>query len=322
MNDLISVIVPVYRVEAYLDECVSSIVSQTYKNLEIILVDDGSPDNCPAMCDAWAKRDGRIKVIHKRNGGAASARNIGVCAATGDIISFIDSDDVIHERMFDVLLVAMKETGCEIAQCEISYFADKIVAVYDDDKPQYKIYTATEALSLIISDNVIRQTPPNKLYKREVISTTKWPDGKTHEDEFWTYQVVGQSRTICCVNAPMYFYRQHTQSAVHKPFSIKSLDCMDAIRDRYVYISKHYPELTSAAYRSLFGSILYSCQCALTLQDATERKLCMKRIADCYRFFRRQHVKLYSTKDKIWLSLSRISLHLTGCIRNILQIGV
>ena len=114
MNPLISVIVPIYNVEKYLARCVDSIVNQTYKNLEIILVDDGSPDRCPQMCDDYAEKDSRIKVVHKKNGGLSDARNAGMAVATGEYISFIDSDDWIETSMFELLLNNIFQYDCEI----------------------------------------------------------------------------------------------------------------------------------------------------------------------------------------------------------------
>ena len=117
--DLISVIVPVYRTEAYLDRCIESIVDQTYTNLEIILVDDGSPDRCPQMCDEWARRDTRIRVIHKKNGGLSDARNAGMAAATGEYIGFVDSDDWIKPDMFRLLYEKMEQMQSDIAACGV-----------------------------------------------------------------------------------------------------------------------------------------------------------------------------------------------------------
>lgn len=122
MNEpLVSVIVPVYKVGKYLDKCVESIVEQTYKNLEIILVDDGSPDNCPAMCDKWAERDSRIKVIHKQNGGVSSARNVGIDAAQGEFIGFVDSDDWLEPDMYDCLVKTHWNTTPIYRDADISW---------------------------------------------------------------------------------------------------------------------------------------------------------------------------------------------------------
>ena len=125
MNPLISVIVPVYKAEKYLDKCVQSIVNQTYKNLEIILVDDGSPDNCPEMCDEWAKKDSRIKVIHKENGGVSSARNAGLDNSFGDYIGFVDSDDFIENDFYECLYDNLVENGADISFCTFKTLDEK-----------------------------------------------------------------------------------------------------------------------------------------------------------------------------------------------------
>ena len=119
MQDLISVIVPVYKVEKYLKRCVDSILAQTYPCLEVILVDDGSPDGCPAICDEYAREDRRVRVIHKENGGLSDARNAGIDAAKGKFLGFVDSDDYVHPRFYELLLQALKEEGADIAGCDV-----------------------------------------------------------------------------------------------------------------------------------------------------------------------------------------------------------
>ena len=139
---LISVIVPIYKVEEYLDRCVESLINQTYKNLEIILVDDGSPDNCPQMCEAWAQKDSRIKVVHKENGGLSDARNAGFEVATGDIISFIDSDDWIEPEMFETMLSQMEKDDSDIVSCGVNWVEEngsviRTVTVSEDSVLEY-----------------------------------------------------------------------------------------------------------------------------------------------------------------------------------------
>src|SRR5699024_3764138 len=124
----ISIIIPIYGVEKYIDRCVNSVVNQTYRNLEIILVDDGSPDNCPSICDEWAKKDRRIKVIHKKNGGLSDARNVGMNSATGELIGFIDSDDWVCEEMYQLLYENMKQNDSDISACGVKM-------VWEDDIP-------------------------------------------------------------------------------------------------------------------------------------------------------------------------------------------
>ena len=137
-NPLISVVIPIYKVEKYLCECVDSVINQTYTNLEIILVDDGSPDNCPAICDDYASKDSRIKVIHKENGGQSSARNAGIKIAKGEYISFIDSDDYVSPVYIEQLYSTLKRSGAGLSCCTYSALPQKLSNIITDD---YKIYT-------------------------------------------------------------------------------------------------------------------------------------------------------------------------------------
>ena len=184
MEEKISVVIPVYKVEPYLDQCIQSVVEQTYTNLEIILVDDGSPDHCPAMCDAWSKRDNRIKVIHKENGGLSDARNAGLAIATGQYISFIDSDDWISLDMFEVLVGMLRETDAQIVECGT-------VLVYPQSKPQkmsaparvelsVKEYSTEEAMRHLLIEDEFSPMVWNKLYCRECVSDIRFEVGKMY----------------------------------------------------------------------------------------------------------------------------------------------
>ena len=154
---MISVIVPVYKVEPYLDRCVKSVVDQTFSDLEIILVDDGSPDNCPAMCDAWAARDSRVRVIHKPNGGLSDARNTGMAAATGEYISFVDSDDWIAAEMLERLIQALERDQSDIAACAVEM-------VWEDGTPSELLTVQTncildrhEAQKALLEESLLKQ---------------------------------------------------------------------------------------------------------------------------------------------------------------------
>ena len=172
MSALISVIIPIYNVEKYLDRCIESVVVQTYKNLEIILVDDGSPDNCPTMCDEWAKKDSRIKVIHKENGGQASARNKALDICTGDYISFIDSDDSILPNMYENMLTVMLENNGDISVC--GYMADnglRVAKTYITDK--VKAFNTQEAIEEYFLKESIAPTVTNKLFAAAIFENIR-----------------------------------------------------------------------------------------------------------------------------------------------------
>ena len=166
MGELISVIIPIYNVEAYLDECIASVIAQTYSNLEIILVDDGSPDNCPQMCDEWAAKDSRIRVIHKENGGLSDARNAGIDIATGEYIAFVDSDDWIEPEMYEIMLAALKNENADICACNIlSCFPERRNAWGCEE---YTVGGSAEILSLLYRDTAYPVSALNKLYHRKL----------------------------------------------------------------------------------------------------------------------------------------------------------
>lgn len=239
--DLISVIVPVYKVEKYLDKCVRSIVDQTYTNLEILLVDDGSPDNCGAMCDAWAQKDKRIRVIHKENGGLSDARNVGMAAATGEYIAFVDSDDWVHVRYIERLYAALTEHNAPISACSVRFVceAEEIPA----QSPANSIaLTTEEALRTLIRGEGVRAVAWNKLYHRDLLQDETFPIGKYHEDEFFTYRLIAKAQTVAYVPEELYYYLQRG-SGIMGSVSIRHLDMLEAWCERLCFLKEQYPAL-------------------------------------------------------------------------------
>lgn len=247
MNNKISVIIPVYKVEEFLDDCVRSVIAQTHTNTEIILVDDGSPDNCPAMCDSWAEKDKRIKVIHKPNGGLSDARNAGLEIATGEYISFIDSDDWILPEMYERMLSLIQKENADICACSIR-------SCYPDHEEvwgckEYFTGTAEQILDMLYSDTKYPVSAWNKLYKRECWNKLRFPVGKICEDAFTTYQLVHNAGRIVQVPEAFYCYRIRPQSIMTSAFSIKRMDEEEAWRANYQFVKKHYPVLYKKAFR-------------------------------------------------------------------------
>lgn len=279
MNDfpLISVIVPVYGVEKYLDQCIGSIVNQTYQNLEIILVDDGSPDSCGAMCDAWAETDGRIHVIHQENAGAGAARNAGLDVAHGEIISMIDSDDYISPNMYAHLQQLMTD-DVDIAECQIGYTQSNDMLFDTGCEGDARTFSMEEAMRLHIRDEVFRQTPPNKLYRKNTIQNIRFPVGNLIDDEFFTYRVIAKARKLVSSTACMYAYRQQDGSVMHKRFSLKRLQAMDAKSQRLAYLQEHIPSLVNEAKFDLFFTCVYFMQESMRYLSAEEMKISKKKI--------------------------------------------
>lgn len=230
--DLITVIVPVYNVEKYFKQCLNSIINQTYKNLEIILVDDGSPDNCVKICDEYAKKDNRIKVIHKENGGLSSARNAGLDIATGEYISFIDSDDYVAENFIEILYKLCVENNCDISECDFLKFENDVVTQKKTAKIQ--CYTSNEIQHKIYSEEYVKTIVVwNKLYKRYLYENMRFPLGKINEDEFITYKVLYNCKSnIAVTNEQLYYYRYNAQSIMGRKFNEKRLDVLEAFEER------------------------------------------------------------------------------------------
>ena len=259
---LISVIVPVYRVEQYLDRCLRSITEQTYRNLEIILVDDGSPDNSGAICDAWAAKDSRIRVIHKKNAGAGAARNTALDAATGEIISMIDSDDYLEVHMYEHLLSLMTE-DVDIAECDICWTERDDLPMEDGSKAEIRVCDMEEAMLLHIRDEIFCQTPPNKLYRSSAVRDIRFPEGNLIDDEFFTYRVIGNARKLARSSACMYAYRQQPGSAMHKSFSLRRLQGLEAKVQRLAYLRQRIPSLEYEAKFDLFFTAMFMMQSCL-----------------------------------------------------------
>lgn len=272
MNPLISVIVPIYNVEKYLARCVDSIVNQTYKNLEIILVDDGSPDLCPQMCDDYAKKDSRIKVVHKKNGGLSDARNAGMAVATGEYISFIDSDDYVSDDFFECLLDVMNKENSDIAECSVvKFYEDNRFDEFSDDL-SVKTYDTQDAMSALIAENPFHQHVWNKLYKTELVKDIPYAAGKLNEDEFWTYQVFGRANKVSKLNKTMYYYFQRNSSIMGVGYNIRRLDALEGKANRQKYIENNFPELSTQAKIDLYGSCMFAYQSVLKFLSGADKK--------------------------------------------------
>lgn len=211
---LISVVVPVYNVEEYLHECIRSIVNQTYTNLEIILVDDGSTDHSPDICDEWMKRDPRIKVIHKRNGGASSARNIGIEQAAGEYLGFVDSDDYIHLQMYEQLWMALSKSSTKIASCAFKKVLGKNEKKFSNKRSVFKELDLEESLNGFLLGN-INASVCCKLFLKDIFSTIHFPEGETHEDVYIMIPAIALSKGVVHSNKELYYYRDSANSVTH-----------------------------------------------------------------------------------------------------------
>ncbi len=235
---LISVIIPIYNVEQYLEKCINSILNQTYQHLEIIMVDDGSPDNCGAICDQYSAVDHRIKVIHKQNGGLSDARNVGLDMATGDFIAFVDSDDTIMPEMVEKLYQRIITDQSDMAFCGYKQVDQNGIILSECFLPD-KVLTGFDALIESYEKNGVLYTIAcNKLYKKHLFQNTRFPVGKYHEDEYTTYQIIDQCSRISIVRETLYIYYQRENSIMQEAYSLKRLDGVEASYERYYYFKK------------------------------------------------------------------------------------
>lgn len=316
---LISVIVPVYKVEAYLDKCISSITGQTYTNLEIILVDDGSPDRSGAICDEWAAKDSRIRVIHQENAGGAAARNAALDVARGELIAFVDSDDYIASDMFAHLYCLLVQ-GADIAECGYMDVSDDR-AVFPCTDPNVRTYTVREAMEAHIRDRIFRQLIWNKLYCREVVGDVRFPADRKIDDEFFTYRVLGNAEKLIRSEKVCYAYRQQASSVMHSMGAKKRLQGVEAKQQRHAYIAEHFPDLANLSLKDLWFTCVYQGQLSLREMEPGEAQ----RTVDDLRHILREYpcdLQDCSAKEKLWLSLARLSLRGVCQLRNIMKIGL
>lgn len=321
-NPLISVIVPIYKVESYLDRCVASLVEQTYNELEIILVDDGSPDKCPDMCDEWAKKDSRIKVIHKANGGLSDARNAGMAIASGEYIGFVDSDDWLETDFCEKLLQALIDNSCDIAACNYRRVSGEENIESDKGSGAIICYDKNQAMSELI-DNTIQQVVWNKLYKSTVVEGILFEKGKYHEDEFWSYQVFGRCEKIVTVEYIGYNYLQREASIMGERYSLKRLDAVEAKVRRCSYLKEKFPKLYNKGCINLVFTCMYHGQLALQQLNSEEKKVALSVLKETVRNcnIKSEDIKELSAMHKLWVHLSRCAFRLTCVVRNVLKIG-
>lgn len=246
---LISIIVPVYKVEKYLKRCVDSILTQTYQNMEVILVDDGSPDNCGAICDRYKETDNRVVVIHKKNGGLSDARNAAIPLAKGEYISFIDSDDWVSSYYVEHLYEAVAKCDADIG---ISWFENVFEEKALQSKPEeplsnYECLTAEECLKKLLYQNGVEVCAWGKLYKTSLIKHLRYPVGKLYEDIPVTYEAVKRSKKIAVIGNVDYYYFQRTDSIQNIAFNVRKMDGIEHCYNMMKAVEADFPKLKNAA---------------------------------------------------------------------------
>lgn len=320
----ISVIIPVYNVEDYVDACIESVVHQTYENLEIILVDDGSKDQSGRKCDLWAEKDSRIRVIHKENSGPADTRNAGMLAATGDYLGFVDADDVAFPDMYSELFRILQEENAQISCCnEMKGHSFDLKQERNVSRPSVRVFDTKEAMESLVLEKGITVTVWNKLYCRSVVEGILFEKGRYIDDEFWMYRVIAGAEKIVSLDSRLYGYRQRENSLMTQHYSLKHLDLLDARACRLRFLEKYYPELVPEARCNLRFECIRACQLSMLNLSGEELKIAKRKAADMagkYPLTYADYKKL-SMGRQFWCVLSRISFSGVCHIRNWFHFG-
>ena len=318
---MISLIVPVYGVQTYLPRCLDSILAQKYADWEAILVDDGSPDRCGEICDSYAARDRRFRVIHQKNEGLSAARNRGLAAAAGAYIAFVDSDDVLSENYLDGLYAALTETDGDIAECCFLSFSDQLPT--DAFSPRCRVYEKEDAMRELIWEGAFHQVVWNKLYRRRVLEGLTFPVGKYHEDEYFTWQAFYRAQRVVKADFCGYYYFRRAGSISGAGFSSRRLDALYAIQARTEFLKKNMPSVYADSSYALLQNAMYQYQQFLLTKPSAERKKCLKEIQQITWMIDGSAVlSVADGKQKGWILGFLHFSHLTACVRNMLRIGL
>ncbi|MBQ9135761.1 MAG: glycosyltransferase [Lachnospiraceae bacterium] len=300
---MVSVIVPIYKVEAYLEKCIKSIQSQTYAELEIILVNDGSPDGCGAICDKYAETDNRIRVIHKENGGLSDARNKGLDIATGDYVLFVDSDDYIHPQMVEILLYHLEETEADMAVCGFKQVEEKAEVVFphfitgktiecteseDNTITTREVFEGQAVMNNLQYKNLLTVVAWNKLYKAELFEKIRYPKGRIHEDEFLTHWLLHLCKKTVYTDAELYYYLQRNGSIMGEIKYNGVRDGWKAYEERLAFLKENGYE--QMALFTKLHMMHYICKFYHRLERNVETKAFLNNWHEVF-------VKLYEEKE-------------------------
>lgn len=322
----VSVIVPVYKVEKYIDRCVESVIKQTFDDFELILVDDGSPDRCPQICDDYVNKDDRITVIHKENGGLSSARNAGIEAASAEYIFFLDSDDWIHHKTLEILYNLAKDNDAQIVSANYA-----LVKGYEDipDVKGYstKVYEREDALEFYLkvgmSKRISEYPSWGKLYKRELFSGIRFPQGQLYEDVVTVFKLIKASERYVKVSMPLYYYFQCDASIVRSKFKTRDMDAVlvgeqlvEETRDMDAKLKKYSVQKKARGY--------FSVLCKIGFYGADESVSNIDEItADLYTEFKKGYkILMFSPMPlsrKIIATMLRINLGATLAVLNFIS---
>lgn len=321
-DSLVSIIVPVYNVEEYLEACINSLLNQSYKNIEIVLIDDGSTDNSGTICESLSQADERITVIHKENGGLSDARNVGIKKCRGELFCCVDSDDLVSSNYIEILIDGLMGCDSDISIGKIfafsgpkDPFANNASLTKVNEQSEWKTYTQEEALACMLLQNEFDVSACGKLYKKELFENISYPVGKLYEDLATTYKVVARSEKICFIDIPIYAYRRNREGSItNAKFNIRSIELLESFQSFYKYILSSKTAIRSAAecrYAASAALILESIYISGKVTEYQEIVLKMRRaISLRYKYIIRERHLLFRRKVKIILASISCKLYL------------
>ena len=265
---MISVVIPVYNVEEYVEDCINSVISQTYKNIEAIIVNDGSTDKSLAICKQYAKKDKRVHIITQANQGLSAARNTGINFAKGEYITFVDSDDLIAPDMIEYLYLLLSKSHADMAVCQPEFVDIKGNRIIKEIKSSKRVVTGNkECMKEFFCSTDIGTVAWGKLYRTVHFKDVRYPVGKYYEDIFTTYLIIQQCEKIVVGDEKKYMYRQRNNSISKEEFSKKHLDAVEGAIVRKDYIERMYPEVLPYAKAKI---VYVANQCSLKMAKAKE----------------------------------------------------
>lgn len=324
----ISVIVPVYKAEAYLESCIQSVLNQSFPDWELILVEDGSPDRCGALCDAYAQRDSRIRALHQSNQGQAAARNQGLSIARGDWVSFVDSDDLIHPQMLQRLYQAVSESGAPVSMCRMLEAAQLPESFFSVDEPSWETLTMDEKTLAALYD---RDEYPGwvacaKLIRRELILSYPFREGRVYEDNEAVCRWLYQAGRLARLPDRLYFYRTNPESTTKAAYSLKQLDYLWALES----ILSFWGQVGYASMRERFAERYVQAVAGAirgTRQILNRPDIARKVERSARRFLKREGISLTKPQFELLLDTAHPRLvcwywPLEGCLRTLREKGV
>lgn len=314
----ISVVVPIYKVEKYIHRCIDSILNQTYTNLEIILVNDGSPDSCGEIADLYSRRDDRIKVIHKENGGLSDARNYGMKEVTGEFTVFVDSDDWLEKDMIKNMVNSSLEYKADVVQSAYYYaYDDKLLLdqMYHLQNDTHEILDNKTLMYELVTNEKVKNFAWGKLYKTNLIKDIPFKKGVLFEDVFWAHKVMHRVNTFLIIKQPYYNYYQRDDSIV-ATYSTRNLDIIKGLKERHQFIKDYYGELSNESFKILLKTSLIHYNLLLLNnkkdRNGQHRKEIQKYVKEHYSEFKKAIEN--DRQLKIQLTFFRIHPYLNICL--------